>query len=256
MKWRFFSNVSLLLLLAISARADSTSKERIAVGGQTRSYVLHVPASGLSSGRAPLLVLLHGSGRDGTSLVRPWRKLAKSEGVILAAPNSLDSATWMAPVDGPEFIVRVAEAVAERYPVDRRRIYLFGHSSGAVFALLVSCWESEYFAAVSVHAGAFRQPAEAVVVERARRKIPVQLIVGTRDPFFPVRIVRINRDYFSKNGFPVELIEIPGHDHDYYRISSKVNRRAWRFLKDKQLPRAPKSKFADRRGASLSPGVR
>jgi len=28
----------------------------------------------------------------------------------------------------------------------------------------------------------------------------------------------------------IELIEIPKHDHDYYRMSKKVNDAAWRFL--------------------------
>jgi len=246
MRRLFQMSISLLLASVLCAAPGKIAKETLTVDGQDRSYFAYVPEGLSPASPAPLLILLHGSGRDGKSLIKPWKKLASKEGIILAAPNALDPANWFAPVDGPDFIVKVAEAMKEAHPVDPRRVYLFGHSGGAVFALLMSCWESEYFAAASVHAGAFRNPREAAVVERAKRKIPVQLIVGTRDPFFPVKVVRFNRDYIATKGFPVELKEISGHDHNYYGISSRINRDAWTFLKDKQLPAAPQSKFQRR----------
>jgi hypothetical protein len=38
----------------------------------------------------------------------------------------------------------------------------------------------------------------------------------------------------------VELTEMPGHDHWYYDLASKINRTAWEFLKTRQLDKDPR----------------
>jgi predicted esterase len=67
------------------------------------------------------------------------------------------------------------------------------------------------------------------------RKTPIQIQVGTRDPFFPLPLVRAARDLFSAAGFTIELREIPGHDHNYYVVSDRINREAWTFLRERRL---------------------
>ena len=122
---------------------------------------------------------------------------------------------------------------------------LFTEARGSFELCQRSRGGSRSHGAAATHAGAFRQPAEAAVTDRAKRKIPVHLVVGTRDPFFPANVVRFNRDYLAKKGFPIELEEISGHDHDYYGIAGRINREAWAFLSDKQLRGTPRSKFQD-----------
>ncbi len=228
--------IPLLLLLPalVHAEPGKITKQSIESGGQLRAYYLFVPKS--ISAPAPLLVLLHGSGRDGASLVNPWKDLASKEGIILAAPNALSSASWQSPADGPALLIEIAEALKKEYPVDPRRVYLFGHSAGAVFALGMACLRSDYFAAAAIHAGAFRQPREAMVMESAQRKIPIYIQVGTSDPFFHTAAVHATRDAFAERQFPIELTEIRGHDHNYYVRATAINRSAWDFLKDKLLP--------------------
>ena len=68
--------------------------------------------------------------------------------------------------DGPLFIRHVVEAVQTDYAVDRRAMYVFGHSAGAIFGISMGVLESEYFAAVAVHAGALSP--SIVPVHRAR----------------------------------------------------------------------------------------
>ena len=119
-----------------------------------------------------------------------------------------------------------------------KRVYLFGHSAGAVFALMMPLWEPEYFAAVAIHAGAIPRGAEGNVqssLQEPKRKTPIQIQVGTNDPFFPVQVVRQTRDLFSAGGFTIDLREIPRHDHNYYVVSDQINREAWAFLKEKTL---------------------
>lgn len=214
---------------------------KVALGGDEgkRSYYLYVPESAAGAEAVPLIVLLHGSGRDGSALVDKWKKLAEQEKIILVGPNSFDSRGWASPLDGPRFLLEVAREIRKTYAVDPRRIYLFGHSAGARFALGMACLESRYFAAVSVHAGAFGSGEEASIMQAAKRKVPVQLIVGTRDPFFPLRMVTATGAAFSREGFPVEFEKMDGHDHDYYSVARSVNEKAWGFLKDKTLASEP-----------------
>jgi poly(3-hydroxybutyrate) depolymerase len=211
-------------------------KESIDSGGRSRTYYLFVPTR-LAPG-APMIVTLHGSGRDGRSLVEKWKDIAASEGIVLAGPDSLSSTGWSAPQDGPEFLHDVIEAVGKKYGIDPRRVYLFGHSAGASFALNISMLESGYFAATAVHAGAMDQQTYPLI-DLAKRKIPIALFVGTRDQFFPLSKVRATRDALQVRGFSVLLTEMVGHDHDYYGRSAEINRNAWEFLRARELPGEP-----------------
>jgi poly(3-hydroxybutyrate) depolymerase len=151
------------------------------------------------------------------------------------APNSMVPAEWQAPLDGPEPLIAIADTVRQKYSVDPKRVYLFGHSAGAGFSLLLALAKQDYFAAIAAHAGALDAKAEPLVLQ-VTRKTPIQMQVGTRDPLFPLVVVRRTRDVFVAAGFVFDLKEIPQHDHNYYGISDRVNGDAWNFLKDKKLP--------------------
>lgn len=224
---------------AISPEADakpaSVQSETITSGSQKRLCYVYRPDGLSAEVRTPVLILLHGSGRDGASQVKEWRSLADREGLLLAGPDALDRSGWAIPADGPQFLGDIVAFLKDRYPIDMARIYLFGHSAGAVFVLNIAPMESEFFAAAAVHAGAFRDSSEASVLAFASRKIPVFLIVGSRDQFFPLHAVRETKQVFDAKGFPCELLELQGHDHDYYARSDEINRKAWAFLSSKHL---------------------
>jgi hypothetical protein len=105
---------------------------------------------------------------------------------------------------------------------------------------MMSTVESEYFAATAVHAGAFRTPEEYQTIRSATRKIPLAIWVGTVDPFFHLADVRATRDAFRSAGFPIEVTEIPGHDHWYYDLAPGINQSAWQFLKRFELSSVPR----------------
>jgi poly(3-hydroxybutyrate) depolymerase len=229
----------MLLTLPAYARAgDKVSKESIESGGRKRTYYLFAPAS--LKPQAPLVVLFHGSGRDGLSLVEKWKDLAAREGFLIVGPNSRDSSLWRIPDDGPEFIRDLVEALRAKYTLDARRVYLFGHSAGAVFALHLALRESEYFAAAAVHAGAWREQGEFDSLEQAKRKTSVAIVVGDRDSFFPLDAVRATEAALKEHGHRVEVTVMKGHDHWYYDLAPGINRGAWDFLKGKSLDADPK----------------
>ncbi|HEX8847707.1 MAG TPA: alpha/beta hydrolase-fold protein [Pyrinomonadaceae bacterium] len=222
-----------------SAAAAKITKESLVSEGRTRTYYLLLPDKLSASKPLPLIVLLHGSKRNGLSLVEKWKDLAAKEEIILAGPDSSDSVGWSVPEDGPDFLRDLVEALKANYPVNPRRVYLFGHSAGAGHAIYMSLFESQYFAATAIHAGALPEQGY-VAIEKAKRKIPLAIWVGTVDPFFPLKLVRATRDAMNAQGFSVQLTEMPGHDHWYYDLAPKINKEAWEFLKKQELTEDPK----------------
>jgi predicted esterase len=236
----------ILLLLSVSSvpsvlsvAKDDVTKELITSNKKTRAYYLYVPSTVTASSPAPLIVTLHGSGRNGITLVEKWKDYAKKEGIILAGPDASNSQGWSAPQDGPDFLRDLVEELKTKYPINPRRVYLFGHSAGACFAIHMSLMESQYFAAAAIHAGALRNANEFSLIELPKRKIPISIQVGDSDAFFPLKEVRATSDALKEAGFPVDMIEIKNHDHNYYGSAPKFNQTAWEFLKKHELPEEP-----------------
>src|SRR5689334_11074421 len=190
--------LALALPLSVSA-ADKATKETFGSGGKTRTYYLLVPESAKKAASPPLIVLLHGSGRDGKSLLDPWTPLAKKQGIVLAAPDALTPQGWRVPEDGPDFLYDLIEMLTTQFDIDRQRVYLFGHSAGAGHALVMALMESEYFAAIAVHAGALPESSYPLM-KSAARKTPIAMWIGTDDALFPLPVVRATRDALKAQG--------------------------------------------------------
>jgi poly(3-hydroxybutyrate) depolymerase len=228
----------LFLLICVSSTfaKDDITKELITSNGKTRAYYLYVPST--VKDPAPLIVMLHGSNRTGVTLVEKWKDYAKKEGIIIAGPDATNLRGWGSPQDGPDYLRDLVEELKSKYLINPRRVYLFGHSAGASFSLHMGLMESQYFAAVAIHAGALRSE-DMRVIELAKRKIPISIQIGDSDPLVPLEIVRATRDALKEAGFTVDLIEIANHDHWYYDKASKFNQTAWEFLKKYELDADP-----------------
>ena len=225
--------------LFTSVAAQKVRKQILEFEGKKRTYYLLVPEAATPEHPIPVVMLLHGSGRDGMSLMDKWKDLATKEGFIAVAPDAITSEGWKAPVDGPDFLHELLSVLRSQYPIDSHRMYLFGHSGGACFALYMALYESEYFAAAAIHAGALR-PEDEKIVRIATRKIPIHIAVGDVDLSFPLPAVRATRDMLVANGFEVGLTEMKGHNHWYYDVAPKINAEAWDFLKQQKLAEEPR----------------
>ena len=230
--------VTISLNASPQASAADITKELIVSEGKTRAYYLFIPGKVPTSKTLPLIVLLHGSNRNGLSLVEKWKDLASKEGIILAGPDSSNSASWRTPEDGPAFLHELVEALKAKYPINPRRVYLFGHSAGAGFAINRSLFESQYSAATAIHAGALPRQGYTYI-DYAKRKIPLAIWVGTVDAYVPLAVARSTRDAMNERGFAVQLTEMPNHDHWYYDLAPKINKDAWEFLKKYELTEDP-----------------
>jgi len=236
---RQLASLVLLVLPLASFAEPKVEKLTLGSGAAAHTYYLYVPEKAMS-GPSPVLLLLHGSGHNGESLVDPWLPLAKSEGIVLVAPNASNPQAWRIPQEGPDFFRDLLDEVRRAHEViDPRRMYIFGHSAGAIQGLNLGLMESEYFAAVAVHAGAV-SPEMMPILEQAPRKIPMAIWVGTNDNFFPLNVVRQTRDALNARNFNTQLTEIKGHTHDYYSSASGINKEAWAFLHQHTLAADPK----------------
>jgi poly(3-hydroxybutyrate) depolymerase len=247
MKARSTLVVFALALAASASAATKIEKRTLVSRDRERTYYLYVPPGISAEHPAPLIITIHGSGSDGKPLVAEWQGLAEKEGIVLAGPDSSDSVHWASPQDGPLLLHDVVEQIAAKYPIDPRRVYLFGHSAGAVFTLQMACLESEYFAAAAAHAGSV-DPAYHSLFDFATRKIPIAIFIGTKDAFFPLTSVRSTADALKARGFPVTLTEMPGHTHDYSSTSKEINAQVWELFSHTRLEADPKYRvYADPR---------
>ncbi|WP_052190774.1 PHB depolymerase family esterase [Chitinibacter sp. ZOR0017] len=173
---RFIAGALGLCLLASAAGAANTGSElelQLEHAGQTRYYRVHLPPQLKSGQPLPLVVALHGGGGHRGIMADPrWYGLspkADQAGFIVAYPNGLSRwpggqfATWNAgnccgaardqAVDDVGFIRAMVAAIAQRWPVDRQRVFATGMSNGAMLAYRLACEAPDVFRAIAAIAG-------------------------------------------------------------------------------------------------------
>lgn len=228
----FIALILCALMPAVCASAKvKVTRSTFDYGDTTRTYYSFVPDV---PGPLPLVVLLHGSGRDGAVMAEAWKDLAQREHFMIVAPDAHNTAFWDLDYDSPGFIHAVVDQVKAMHAVDEDRIYLFGHSAGAVFGLILALVDSEYFAAIAVHAGAL-WPDNYRFFDAATRKMPVAIWVGSKDQSFSAEDVTATKRAFDAHGFHLELSVLQGETHNYDNFSEELDNKAWTFLKDKRL---------------------
>ena len=225
-----------IALAAIHGSASDVSSKTIRCEDREFRYLLFAPAAKTP---LPAILLLHGAGDHAENQIEPWKRLAKTEGIVLIAPE-LPRDPNLEDVAMKVFHCIVEDA-KQRAALDSRRIYLFGNSAGGYLAYDGATLESEYFAAAAVH-GMVIADDYAWIVKKARRKTPIAIYIGDGDQFWSLARVRKTRDLLEKEGFPLHYVELKHHDHNYYALADKINADAWDFLQEYKLPEATPTK--------------
>lgn len=160
--------------------ADSSSSSSSGSGGaggsasnvtvMGRTTPVHLPDGYDASKPAPLLVMLHGYsvtayleelflGFTGTTAANGFI-YATPEGTLDTKGNPFWNATeaccnfFGSTVDDSAYLSALIEEIATKYAVDRKRVYLFGHSNGGFMAYRMACEHADQIAAVASLAGA------------------------------------------------------------------------------------------------------
>lgn len=175
-------------------------------GGRERSYIVHVPA-GLEH-PAPMVVALHGGGGTGKGFQEQngMDVVADREGFLVVypegtgvLPNRLH--TWNSgfnccgyaldnDVDDVGFLRAVIEDVAERTAVERGRVYMTGHSNGAMMSYRFAAEAADLVTAIAPVGGALSvadpSPTRAIAVLHIHSADdPRALYDGGEGPPFP-----------------------------------------------------------------------
>jgi len=175
-----------------------TTCHRLTVDGVARSYRIYVPPDAAMRGRLSLLLVLHGGGGTGVSMVGMTRAgfhpLADRDGAVIVYPDALNniwndgradfqSASHTAKVDDVGFLRALVKDLAGRFPVDPARVYATGASNGGMMSIRLACEAGDLFAAVAPVIGSM--PAALAESCRPARPVGVMMINGTDDRLVP-----------------------------------------------------------------------
>ena len=166
---------SLTIVDEVSA-TDSTLHSISVNGSAKRSYILHVPSSYSSGSAMPLMIALHGHSwtaarfRDTTQL----NQIADLKNFIVAYPDG-EGNMWNAGnccstlgTDDVTLISGMIDSITSKYNIDKSRVWVLGHSNGAMMAYRAACEIGEKITAIGVGGGTFAayscKPAKAVSV--------------------------------------------------------------------------------------------
>ncbi len=197
----------------------------LAGANEIMPYRVLVPASYNARTATPLVIALHGLGVnedsffDGYGRVAP--KLAEQHGFLMAAPlgfrvdgfyGSRLMVSDQADAERREYserdVLEVIRRMRADYNVDPGRIYLIGHSMGAIGTWALGAKYPEMWAALAAFSG-IGAPATA-----ARMKdIPQMVVHGDRDNTVSVNGSRAMVAEMKKLGMDVTYIEVPGGTH-------------------------------------------
>ena len=204
-KWQSVAATMLLLalLLLIGAASALAVSPTLIPGGHTvtlqhggreRSAIVHLPRRAAERKILPLVLNFHGGGGHGANQKEYslLDALAESENIITVYPNGTGRLsgrllTWNAgtccaysvinKIDDVGFVRALIDKLAEKFPIDRRRIYATGMSNGGMMAHRLAAEASDIVAAVAPVAGGMVLP-----MIKSARPVSVLHIHSLDDP--------------------------------------------------------------------------
>jgi polyhydroxybutyrate depolymerase len=188
----------------LPAPGSGTHALRLAFGGASRGYVAHLPPG--APARAPLVIVLHGTGGSGANAIEQGRWVAASErhGFIVLAPDGSlqypnrrpslrdNPRTWnagpatgswaaAANIDDIGFLRALIDAWVTGGRADPARIHATGFSNGAGMAFRAGAELADRLAGIAPVANGLLLP-----VARLARPVPLLLLWGEADPLNPI----------------------------------------------------------------------
>jgi poly(3-hydroxybutyrate) depolymerase len=199
----------------------------LAPAGEILPYRVYVPTTYNGSKAFPLIVALHGLGGTEDAFFEGYNKvlppLAESHGYIVAAPlgyrvdGSYGWGLGNPPADpvtkrtqdlSEQDVIQVLQHVRQQYKIDESRIYLMGHSMGAIGTWKIAPKYPDVWAAIAPISGSGAPAA----LERIRG-VPEIIVHGDADPTVNVAGSRTMVAKLKELGVEHKYIEVPGGLH-------------------------------------------
>ena len=190
---------------------DFRKAYRSAVDNTLQPYRIFIPAGYDGSKSTPLVVALHGMGGDENSMFDGYKETLKREaerqGFIVACPKGRDTAS-MYRGSAEQDVLDVMKEVERDYRIDRKRVYLMGHSMGGYGTWSVAMAHPELFAALGPISGGGDINGMVKI-----KMIPEYVIHGDDDRTVNVSQSRRMVEAGKKIGVPITYVEVPGGSH-------------------------------------------
>jgi predicted esterase len=194
--------------------------------GEIMPYRVYVPTTYTPARAYPLIVALHGLGQTEDSFMDAYAKTvptqAEQRGYIVVAPlgfrvdgfygfalsTDADAGNRRRVELSEQDVLEVLKRARADYKIDEFRIYLMGHSMGAIGTWSIAAKHPAIWAA----AAAFSGLGNPTVVEKMRH-IPQYVVHGDADPTVNVGGSRSMVEAMKKAGVDYVYIEVPGGNH-------------------------------------------
>ena len=198
----------------------------LAGANEVMPYRVYVPKAYSASKPTALVIALHGLGGTEDSFFDQYQRqpvhLAERHGVLMAAPlgyrvDGFYGSRIMGGGDvvaerrgqySEQDVLEVLRLMKANYNVDESRIYLMGHSMGAIGTWALGAKYPQTWAALVAFAGT-GSPALA----EQMKTIPQFIVHGDNDPTVNVSGSRNMTAALKKAGAAVTYIEVPGGGH-------------------------------------------
>ncbi|MEC7640547.1 MAG: hypothetical protein VYC17_00175 [Nitrospinota bacterium] len=160
-------------------------KLKIKYNGKNYPYALFIPSATKPETTFPLIVILHGMGSTGDSIIQKWANRLQGKFIILC-PSYPMGAWWAKPAE--EIVLQLIQKTKSEYPVDPNRVFLAGLSNGAIGTFTIGMFYPDYFAGIVPIAGSISKRLMHFLVNL--NNTPIYIIHGHKDPVFPVAYQR------------------------------------------------------------------
>lgn len=170
---------------------------RVEIDGRFRTYQMYVPDIPAPVAGFPVLIALHGGGGNAGVMEKKtdFDDLAEQAGFIAVYPDGSGRGekrlTWDAhnccgyaydnQIDDVGFISMLIDQLIADFDVDPARIYVTGHSNGAMMTYRLGCELSDKIAAIAPVAGALNTETCT-----PSRPLPVLMVHGEDDENVPI----------------------------------------------------------------------
>ncbi|RHX91839.1 alpha/beta hydrolase [Leptospira stimsonii] len=190
----FLTECRLLRYLRTETK-DGSRLEKITVDGIERTYWIHLPENKYSgTEKLPLVLGLHGRLGSGRNIMEDSKlnRISDREGFIVVYPDGIDR-SWAdgrgatpadkQKVDDVHFLEKLIDRISESHPVDKDKIFIFGHSNGGFMTQRMLIEKTKRFrAGVSVSS----QISEFILRNfEPSGNVSVAFINGTKDSTVP-----------------------------------------------------------------------
>jgi len=175
-----------------------TAKHILRYDGRTRTYLLHIPPQYDGFESFPLVIALHGGGGNSKNMMEKagFNNLSDEKGFIVVYPDGIGRfknrlLTWNAGhccgyaldnnIDDVGFIRALIDKLQKNFNIDLNRIYVTGHSNGAMMTYRLGAELSDIIAAIAPLAGTI-----------GGKKNENSTLIMIPEPNYPVSVIALH----------------------------------------------------------------